>query len=91
MIQLHYFRSFDDSIEDLQPKDRKRVCRAIDQLIAYFSGGSKTLGLGLRKLKGSYWEIRVSIALRVLFIFEKEDIYIITVGNHDDIRRYLSK
>jgi len=45
-------------------------------------------GLGLRSF-GRYFEFRVGIELRVLFLVEGGDIHLVTVGTHDEIRAYV--
>jgi hypothetical protein len=45
-------------------------------------------GLGLRPF-GRFFEFRVGLDLRVLFIVEAGDAHLVTVGNHDDIRAYV--
>ena len=45
-------------------------------------------GLGLRPF-GRYYEFRVGVDLRVLFLLEGGDVYLVTVGTHDEIRAYL--
>ena len=45
-------------------------------------------GLGLRPF-GRYFEFRVGIDLRVLFLVEGGDVHLVTVGTHDEVRAYL--
>lgn len=89
MIRVRYFNSFDKSLEDLLPKDRNRAIKGVNQLLDYFSGGPRPLGLGLRKLQGNFWEIRATLDKRVLFLLEKDVVSFVIAGNHDEIRRYL--
>lgn len=91
MIRVRYFHSFDKSLQALILQDRKKVVEAIQYLLEYFSSGQKSLGLGLRKLRGNFWEIRASLNKRVLFILEKDRVSFVIVGSHDEISRYLRK
>ena len=54
-------RAFDESLDALHPKDAAKAKASIERLLTYFDGGTRPLGLGLRKLKGSYWEVRVGL------------------------------
>jgi hypothetical protein len=48
-------------------------------------------GLGLKKLHKSFWEIRADLETRILFQVEKDRVTFVIVGNHDEIRRFLSR
>jgi mRNA-degrading endonuclease RelE of RelBE toxin-antitoxin system len=89
VIQVRYLRSFDESMKALQPKDRQKTVRAVSRLLDYFSQGPKPAGLGLRKLRGDYWEIRCSLEKRVLFLLEKNILTFVIAGSHEDIRRQI--
>ena len=87
MIQVRYLRSFDESMKALHPKDRQKAVRAVSRLLDYFSEGPKPIGLGLRKLRGNYWEIRFSLEKRVLFLLEGGLLTFVIADSHDEIRR----
>jgi mRNA-degrading endonuclease RelE of RelBE toxin-antitoxin system len=87
VIQVRYLRTFDENMKALQPKDRQKAIRAISRLLDYFSEGPKPAGLGLRKLRGDYWEIRCSLEKRILFLLENNILTFIIAGSHDEIRR----
>lgn len=87
MIRVRFLKSFDETLGALENPERKKAVEAIEKLLDYFSGGPKPLGLGLRKLKGSYWEIRAGLRIRVLFILEKDLATFVLVGNHEAIQR----
>ena len=89
MIRVRFLRAFDESLEDLRPKDATKARTAVERLLTYFDGGPRPLGLGLRKLKGSYWEVRAGLDRRVLFSLESDLATFILVGSHDEIRRRL--
>ena len=91
MIRVRYLRSFDDSLAALDDKSRKKAIGAVRRLLDYFAGGAKPLGLGLRKLRDPYWEIRVSLERRVIFSLGNDLAVFILAGNHDEIRRCLDR
>ena len=91
MIRVRFLRAFDDSLGELSDKERSKVEAAVKRLLDYFSGGPKPLGLGLRKLQGSHWEIRAGLEKRLFFSLEGGLAVFILVGSHDDVRRHLHR
>ena len=89
MIRVRFSREFDESLDALRPKDAARARASVERLLAYFDGGPRPLGLGLRKLKSGYWEVRAGLDRRVLFSLESDLATFVIVGNHDEIRRRL--
>lgn len=91
MIRVRFLASFDDALGELTALERKRADRAVKQLLDYFDGGPKPLGLGLRKLRDPYWEVRASLARRIIFSLQDELATFILVGSHDEIGRFLKR
>jgi hypothetical protein len=89
VIKTRFLRSFDESFRGLPPREAASAESVVSRLIDYFSGRTRPPGLGLRKLKGRYWEIRASLDLRILFLLEEDTATFVIVGNHDAIRRRL--
>jgi len=46
-------------------------------------------GIGLKRLKSDYWEIRKGLKARILFRWEGDLVEFILTGDHNDIHRYL--
>ena len=46
-------------------------------------------GVGLKRLRGSFWEARKGLITRILFRWDRELVELVLSGNHDDIRRFL--
>ncbi len=88
-MKYNYKSSFDRSYKKLALADQYAIDDTIENLKIFYSSGVKTKGLGIRRLKWDFWEIRASIRIRVLFIFQQDTISFIVVGNHDEIRKYL--
>ncbi len=91
MILVRYLHSFDKSLLPLRPGDRAQVKAAVQRLLEYFGGRPKPIGLGLRKLRRPYWEIRASLDQRVLFMLEGDIASFVVVGSHDGIKRFLKR
>ena len=81
--------AFDRSVSRL-PTDRKdRVKQAVRQLVVFFETKQQPQGLGLKRLRGDYWEVRAGLGDRVVFRLTGDLVEFVVVGNHDEIRRFL--
>ncbi len=81
--------SFDSTLKNLSQDRKAKVKEAIRQLVVFFEAGKKTSGLGLKKMKKDYWEVRIGLKDRVLFRLKGDLVEFIIVGSHDEIKRYL--
>lgn len=81
--------SFTDTFKKLPEARKKKVKDVLTNLLIFFETGEKTRGLGLKRLRKDYWQIRTDLKDRILFRFRKDLIEFIIVGNHDEIKRYL--
>ena len=90
-MRVRCLRSFDQTFERLHQRDQTAVKKALGRLLDYFSGASKPLGLGLRKLRGSFWEIRASLDKRVLFKLERDIATFVMTGSHDEVSQTLRR
>lgn len=88
-MKYEYKPSFDKTFKRLPPDRKKRVSEAISFLVDFFETGEKTKGLGLKHLRGNFWEIRADIKDRIIFTLEGSTVGFVIVGNHDEIRRFL--
>lgn len=91
MIRVVFLRSFDRSMASLPSKESAQARQALERLLDYFNGGPKPIGLGLRKLRGAFWEIRLSLSKRVVFLLERDVAVFVVVGDHGDLRRFLKR
>lgn len=89
MIRVRFLRSFDESLNELAPRERKKARSSVARLLDYFDGGPKPLGLGLRKLQGGFWEVRAGLDRRILFMLEGDLATFVIAGSHDEIGRRL--
>ena len=65
------------------------MIKAIDALIEFIKIGKKPQGLGLKKVRKDYWEIRLSVKNRIIFEFKSDVINFAFVGDHNEIKRFL--
>ncbi len=68
---------------------RREVEAVLQQLPAVFGRPHQHSGLGIRRLKGSYFECRVGRDLRIVFKLDGAVLVMTRIGNHEDIRSFL--
>ena len=88
-MRFEFKPSFDRSIKRLEPHRKEKVKNAVAAAIDFFESHVKPEGLGLKRLKGDYWEIRVDIKERVIFRFSDDLVEFIIAGTHDEIKNFL--
>jgi hypothetical protein len=72
------------------PKEtRGRIGRALQQLEREFGQPHLHRGLGIRKLTGSFFEVRVGLNVRLVFQNRAQSLLLVMVGNHDEVQKFL--
>ena len=91
-MKVRYLNSFDKTFNRLPMDKQLEVIEVVDILIAFLETKSRpTKGIGIKKLRKNFWEVRISLKLRILFEIQKGSLIFILVGSHDDIKRYIRK
>ena len=90
-MRYSYKPSFAKTLKGLSPAIKIAIKEAIKKLIIFFETGQQPQGLGLKKLKGRFWEIRVGLKIRVIFQLCDDLVEFIIVGTHDAIKKYLRR
>lgn len=67
-------------------KARTLIGNALSQLERDFGHPHRHQGLGVRKLRGNYFEIRAGLDVRLVFQNRKESLLFLMAGNHDDVQ-----
>jgi len=89
-MRIEFKPSFDRSIKALKSQDKEEIKSIIGDLIDILSMDRPLHeGLGLKRLRGSYWEVRKGIKDRILFRWQKDLVEFILAGDHEDIKRFL--
>lgn len=81
--------SFERSIKKLNPAERKQLAKYLELFNQFLVTGRLPSGLGFKKINHDKYEIRVGVRLRVVVKEEKDTFYLVLLGSHDEIRRYL--
>ncbi len=88
-MKVDFLTRFDRSFEKLELSTQIKVRKDIESFLANIQKGIRPQGMGLRRLRGSFWEIRCGLKYRVLFELKKDWITFILVGNHNEVKRFI--
>ena len=89
-MRYEFKPSFDRSAKSLPDKEKEEIKNIAIQLINVLSReGLIHKGLGLKRLKGNFWEVRKGLKTRILFQWEGDLVEFILTGDHEDIKRFL--
>lgn len=89
MKQILILPSFERSIKKLTVQEKKLLSKSLEQFNSFLISGQVPAGFGFKKINHDKYEFRVDIRLRVVVKVDGGDYYLVLVGNHEDIRRYL--
>ncbi len=89
MKKIVILSSFERSLKKLSPQDKKQTAESLESFNSMLVSGSFPAGLGFKKINHDKYELRVNIRLRVIIKSEGDTYYLVLVGSHDDVRRYL--
>ncbi len=89
-MRFEFKPSFDRSLKCLPPDEKSDVKEAALELINILSKDRQIhRGLGLKRLRKNFWEVRQGIKVRILFRWTGDLIEFVLAGNHDDVKRFL--
>jgi len=86
-MRIETTRQFSRSFDSLPPAIQNQIEDAIPALAEAF--GKPHAHLGLRKLGKRLYEFRVGLQCRIVFRHEPDTIYLLLVGTHDEVRRFI--
>jgi hypothetical protein len=70
---------------------KEGVKNSINEVIDFYITKQKTAGLGIKHLRGTLWEARSGIKIRVLYDLSADQLTFILVGSHDDVKNFLKR
>jgi mRNA-degrading endonuclease YafQ of YafQ-DinJ toxin-antitoxin module len=86
---LDLSESFRASVRDYPKGTRGKIGRALQFLERDFGHPHRHQGLGIRKLTGNYFEIRVGLDIRLVFQNRADCLLFLMAGNHDEVQKFL--
>ena len=75
----------------LDPYIKDNIKATVSDVISFYESGKKTKGLGIKHLRGTLWEARSSIQMRVVFDLSDKQLTFILAGSHDDVKNFLKR
>lgn len=89
-MRFEFKPSFDRAVKSFHGREKEELKTLAMQAIDILSQDKTThKGIGLKRLKSDYWEIRKGLKTRILFRWRDDLVEFILTGNHNDIKRYL--
>ena len=73
----------------LPREKRQELDSVLQRLSAAFGQPHAHGGLGIRRLRGDYFECRIGRDLRAVFKLEGATLTMAALGNHDDVKKFL--
>ena len=90
MLRPAYGSTFLSVFKRLSEKRQQAALQAVETcLSALEQKHLLPVGLGLKKLGKEYWEIRSSLADRIIFEWSGNEVIFRLIGSHNDVRRFL--
>lgn len=90
-MKLLLMERFQRDLADLSKEGRVRCLELLLALPRAVGDPHRHSGMGIRKLhRSGVYEARVGLGLRVVFALRDEQAVLVTVGSHDDVRKYLA-
>lgn len=89
-MRIDFKPSFDRSLKALHANEKEALKKAAKDTVDVLTQDRFiSKGIGLKHLRGDYWEVRKGLKARILFKWKGDLIEFILAGNHDDIKRFL--
>ncbi len=89
-MRFEFKPSFDRSVKSFQGEKKEEIKQIALQTIDILSRERVVhQGVGLKRLKGDFWEVRKGLKTRIFFRWKGDLVQFILAGDHKDIKRYL--
>ena len=91
-MRFEFKPSFETSLRSLPVKSQQEIKQVGLSIIDILSQDRFVhKGIGLKKLKDDYWEVRHGLKTRIILRWHKDLIEFILAGSHDEVKRYLRR
>lgn len=75
----------------LSTPQQQLVDAALKKFEAYLATKQAPAGLGAKHVGGRTYEFRAGLALRIVYVIERDTIVLALLGSHDEVRRFLRR
>ncbi|MBI3292568.1 MAG: hypothetical protein HYZ73_07150 [Elusimicrobia bacterium] len=90
-MEIFFSPAFHRVVKKLDPHLKEGVKDAVAKVIDFYLAGQKTGGLGIKHLRGTLWEARAGIQVRVLYDLFEDRLTFLLAGSHDDVKNFLKR
>ncbi len=89
-MRIAFYPSFYRSIKNLPVQEKEDIQAVLKQTLDILAQDKFVhVGLGLKRLKEDYWEVRKGLKTRIIFRWRGDLVELFLAGDHDDVRRFL--
>jgi len=89
-MKFEFKPSFDRSVKSFPDYEKTEIKNLAIELVDMLSRDRAIhKGIGLKRLRGNFWEARKGLKTRILFRWDGELVEFVLAGNHGDVRRFL--
>ncbi len=81
--------SFERTAKRLSLQEKELLVKSLEAFNSFLLFGRLPAGFRFKKINHDKYEFRVDIRLRVIVKEEGEVFYLVLVGGHDEVKRYL--
>jgi mRNA-degrading endonuclease RelE of RelBE toxin-antitoxin system len=89
MQKIVILPSFKRTVKKLTIQERQRLAKSLEIFNTFLVTSQAPAGFRFKKINHDKYEFRVDLRLRVIVKQEEDTFYLVLVGSHDEIRRYL--
>lgn len=91
MKQIGVLPSFERSAKKLTLFDKAQFAESLEEFKKFILTGQAPVGFGFKKINHDKYEFRAGLRLRIVVKLEVDTYYLVLVGSHDQVKRYLRK
>ncbi|MBI5246486.1 MAG: hypothetical protein HY923_04845 [Elusimicrobia bacterium] len=88
-MRVVFTPAFLKQLGKLDPQVKESVKAATGKVIDFYERRGKAPGLGVKRLRGSIWEARAGLSIRILYLLDGDELRFVLAGTHEDVRRFL--
>ena len=91
-MRFEFTPSFDRSVKSFVGEEKEEIKQVALHTIEILSHEKAAQpGVGLKRLRGDFWEVREGLRTRIVFKREGDLLQFIFAGDHNNIKRHLKK
>lgn len=91
MKKILILPSFERSVKKLTSQDKQKLAQSLEDFNYFLLYDKMSPGLGFKKINHDKYEFRVDIRLRVVVKVEGDNYFLVLVGDHEEVKRYLRR